>query len=69
MDAKAYRKALSCKASIHESKAMCEAIAKLCNSMVANEIAPEIIAPLRAVRIVAFSKNDGRIRPRGMGKS
>ena len=33
MDAKVDRKVLSCKACIPESKAMCEAIAKICNSM------------------------------------
>ena len=66
MDAKAYRKALSCWACIPESKAMCEAIAKICNSMAAKEIAPEITAPMRPVRIIALSKTDGGIRPIGI---
>ena len=68
MDAKVYRKVLSCKACIPESKAMCEAIAKTCNTMAAKEIAPEIAAPMRAVRIIALSKTDGGIRPIGVGE-
>ena len=47
---------------------MCEAIAKICNSMAAKEIAPEITAPMRPVRIIALSKTDGGIRPIGIGE-
>ena len=32
---------------------------KICNSMAAKEIAPEITAPMRAVKIIALSKTDG----------
>ena len=69
MDAKMYRKVLSCMACIPESKAMCEAIAKICNTMAAKEIAPEITATMRAVRIIALSKTDGGIRPIGIGET
>ena len=68
MDAKVYRKVLSSKACIPESKSMCEAIAKICNSLAAKEIAPEITAPMRAVRIIALSKTDGGIMPIGVGE-
>ena len=36
--------------------------------MVAKEIALEITAPMRAVRIIALSKTDGGIRPIGIGE-
>ena len=68
MDAKVYRKVLSSKACIPESKSMCEAIAKICNKLAAKEIAPEITTPMRAVRIIAMSKSDGGIRPIGVGE-
>ena len=66
IDAKAYRKVLSSKACIPESKSMCEAISKICNSLATKEISPEITAPMRAVRIIALSKTDGGIRPIGV---
>ena len=68
MDAKTYRKVLSCKACIPETSEMCEAIASICNSLAASEIPPEITAPMRAVRIIAISKTDGGIRPIGIGE-
>ena len=65
---KCIEKVLSSKACIPELKSMCEAIAKICNSLAAKEIAPEISASMRAVKIISLSKTDGGIRPIGVGE-
>ena len=63
MDTETYKKILSWKVWIPETKDICEAITSVCNALAGKLVLLEITAPMRVVRLIAIYQMDGVLRP------
>ncbi|CAB3979869.1 Retrovirus-related Pol poly from transposon opus [Paramuricea clavata] len=68
VDANGFRRMLACKSFKQSSTRLCEAIARMTNTLCTQYIDPTTIEALIASRLIPLDKGEGAVRPIGVGE-